>query len=630
MDVDLHWLPFHENWPAALSSLNEASPKEVWARLVQLANHRLDFICVAQLDARLRKIPCGALEAAATKSVRLAVLGSATTAHLLPSLRVAALRRGCLLTTYSGAYGQYRQELIQRGSRLHEFSPEVLLLSLDARHVLGLCDGTAGEGAVRTVVEQLAEIWRMAHDAFGGQIIQQAVAPIHPPLLGGNEHRLRDSASWRINVFNQMLRARADELGVDILALDAAMIRHGGVTSWHDPRLWHHAKQEIRPAAAPLYADLAMRLIAARRGWSFKCLVLDLDNTLWGGVVGEQGLEGIALGQNDAEGEAFIAFQSYVAALARRGVILAVCSKNDETMALLPFERHPDMVIRRSDVAAFLASWDDKPRNIREIAQRINIGLDALVFVDDSPFERGAVRRELPMVAVPELPDDPARYADCLADSGYFESISVTAEDLRRSDLYSANVKREELRATATSLHDYLRSLDMELAARPFSETDSSRIVQLINKTNQFNLTTWRCTDAEVAKLVSARNAIAMQFRLRDRFGDNGIIAIIIAEKNDDIRADASSIVTWLMSCRVLGRQVEEACLNALVEAATRRGIKFLHGLYIESERNQMVKDHYARLGFKPLGPDRDGRSEWMLELSEFRPFATPIALTGG
>jgi len=622
------WLPIHESWFEALSSLEAATPKEIWTQAVGLANYRLDLASVVQLDARLRKTSPEILEDAAARKLRLAVLASSTTAHLLPSLRVAALRRGCLLGLYSNGYGQYRQELLDPNSELHRFSPNVVLVALDARHVLGLCEGGDAEAAAKAAVEQMSEIWRIARDAFGCQVIQQAIAPVFPPLMGGNEFKLQESPAWRISLLNGMLRLRADEMGIDVFALEDAMLRHGGASCWHDGRLWQRAKQEIRPSAAPLYADLVMRLVAARRGWSSKCLVLDLDNTLWGGVVGEQGLNGITLGQNSPEGEAFVEFQAYLAALARRGVILTVCSKNDEAMALLPFERHPEMRLKRSDIAAFVANWSDKPHNIREIAKAINIGLDAMVFVDDNPFERGVVRRELPMVAVPELPDDPVFFADCIANAGYFESVSVTAEDRQRSELYSANARREELRATATNLQDYLKSLNMRLAVQPFGENDASRIVQLINKTNQFNLTTKRCTDAEIAELMRSERAIALQFRLCDRFGDNGIIAIIIAEEDDESQEHVYSISTWLMSCRVLGRQVENACMNALAEATRRKGVKSLRGIYIESERNQMVKDLYARLGFTPFSVDLDKRSEWLLELSEFQPFATTISMT--
>ena len=323
-----------------------------------------------------------------------------------------------------------------------------------------------------------------------------------------------------------------------------------------------------------------LRQVAARQGRSFKCMVLDLDNTLWGGVIGDDGLDGIILGQGSAHGEAFIDFQRFVIDQAHRGVILAVCSKNDEANALLPFERHPEMVLKRSHIACFVANWGDKPNNLREIAKRVNIGIDSLVFVDDNPYERNIVRRELPMVAVPELPEDPALYASCVAAGGYFEAVSLTPEDLERSSLYQANLQREALQASSTDVAGYLASLRMELLVKPFDQTGAQRIVQLINKTNQFNLTTRRYSDEKVAALIGAEDAITLQLRLIDCLGDNGIIAIIIAVRDPAGEPNAFAIDTWLMSCRVLGRQVEEASMNVLARVALRRGATALLGEY--------------------------------------------------
>jgi FkbH-like protein len=286
--------------------------------------------------------------------------------------------------------------------------------------------------------------------------------------------------------------------GVDILALDALLIEDG-IDAWHNPALWHGAKQEISPVAAPRYGDLVARMLAAKRGLSAKCLVLDLDNTLWGGVIGDDGLDGIVLGQGSALGEAYLSFQTYVRELARRGIILAVCSKNDEQVAMAPFEKHPEMVLRLSDIACFVANWDDKASNIRRIAATLNIGIDSLVFADDNPFERNLIRREIPAVAVPELPADPALYARCLADAGYFEANRLTQNDLERSEQYQANLKREVMRASVTDLTQYLRSLTMRLEWKRFDSVGLQRITQLINKTNQFNLTTRRYNETEVA-----------------------------------------------------------------------------------------------------------------------------------
>jgi FkbH-like protein len=356
--------------------------------------------------------------------------------------------------------------------------------------------------------------------------------------------------------------------------------------------------------------------------------VLDLDNTLWGGVIGDDGLNGIVLGQGSALGEGFVAVQDYAKDLARRGIILAVCSKNDEQNALEPFDKHPEMVLKRSDIASFRANWDDKVANIRAIAEDLNIGLDALVFLDDNPFERNLVRARLPMVAVPEVPDDdPALVPRVLADAGYFESLRLTDEDRQRTLQYQENRERAELRASATDLDGYLRSLEMRLPWGQFDKLSQQRVVQLINKTNQFNLTTRRYTDADVEAVIAHPSQFGLHMRLLDRFGDNGIIAIVIGKLGED----ASLVIdTWLMSCRVLGRQVEAVTLNLIAAQAKALGAKRLVGEYIPTAKNGMVRDHYQKLGFTTVFQADDGASRSVLDLEGFVPAETCIHVIEG
>ncbi len=433
-------------------------------------------------------------------------------------------------------------------------------------------------------------------------ILQQTLLPVLPRVMGSNERRYGLSSASLIDRMNAALIERADEAGVDLI--DPASVSAGRDPShWYDPLMWFKAKQEVSGVAAPLYGDIVGRVLAAQQGRSAKCLVLDLDNTLWGGVIGDDGLEGIVLGQGSPGGEAFLAVQQHALELSRRGVILAVCSKNDEANALLPFEQHPDMLLRRGDISCFVANWQDKASNIRAIAERLNIGLDSLVFLDDNPFERNQVRQALPMVGVPEVPDDPGLVPFCLADAGYFEAVAVTADDLKRREQYAANAERERMREDAGDISSYLASLDMRMPWHRFRPVDHERTVQLINKTNQFNLTTRRYTSADVLAVAEDGRAVGITFRLIDNFGDNGIIAIVIARVNDQREA---VIDTWLMSCRVLGRGVEAATLDVLVREVSALGATSLVGEYIPSEKNGMVRDHYAKLGFLPE-PGRPG-----------------------
>ena len=380
-----------------------------------------------------------------------------------------------------------------------------------------------------------------------------------------------------------------------------------GVEAWHDQALWHRAKQEIALPATPVYGDLVARLIAALGGRSHKCLVLDLDNTIWGGVIGDDGMDGIVLGQGSATGEAFAALQRYAATLSQRGVILAVCSKNDESVAHKAFDEHPEMVLRRTQVASFVANWDDKAANLRRIAAEINIGLDALVFVDDNPFERSLIRQELPMVAVPEVPEDPALVAQCLADAGYFESVAITADDRERSRQYQLNHERRALAASATDMDGYLRGLGMRLQWSRFDSVGLQRTVQLINKTNQFNLTTRRYSESDVRAVMDDAQAFGVQLRLLDRFGDNGIIAIVIGR----LRDEELHIDTWLMSCRVLGRQVEHATLGIVAAEGLRLGARALIGDYAPTAKNGMVREHYGKLGFELLAETAQGNRHY-------------------
>lgn len=619
MPPELHWLPEPSPaWGSEVAQLNKSEDElSCWARLVELANYRLDYAQTLRLDNALRKLLTSSNP---VETVKLAVLGSSTVAHLIPGIRVGALRRNMWVRTYECSYGQYVQELSDPDSGLWKFGPSVLLLSLDARHLLG------GAGmTVDSALQLIINCWNKAKSR-GCTVIQQSMLPVLPSLLGNNEHKLKESPEWNLQQLNFRLREAAAEWGVHLLAVDQN-VAINGLRTWYDAGLWHRSKQEIHPRAVPLYGDLVGRLLAAQQGRSRKCLVLDLDNTLWGGVIGDDGTSGIVIGQGDASGEAFLSFQQYIKALSQRGIILAVCSKNDESNALAPFTDHPEMYLRRDDIACFVANWNDKASNLRRIAQVLNLGIESFVFVDDNPLERSLVRRELPMVAVPEVPEDPSGYVACLAEAGYFETLSITDEDRERSRQYQANLAREQVLQSATDMGSFLANLQMELAWKAFDPVGLSRIVQLINKTNQFNLTTKRYADQDVAAMMTDPCTLTFQFRLRDRFGDNGIIGVVIG------RSTASRellLDTWLMSCRVLGRQVEHTTLQVVASCARNRGIRHLLGIYHPTPKNGMVREHYRNLGFQAVEKYPDGSSRWRLDLNTFQAVPTCIQIFEG
>jgi FkbH-like protein len=625
----LEWLPTDVDVRAKLRVFRN-NPNGVWDEAVALAGRRLDFVLTNALDEAVRQKFASPPAESTGKPLRLALLGSATMTHLHPAIRVAGVRRGLWIESYENNYGQYQQELSDDASGLYAFQPTVILFVLDAHHlaagVNALMDEAAADAALDDLSGRLREAWSVARRAFRCPVIQQTALPVHLPLLGSNEHRLPGSRARFLARVNEVLRRLAEREGVDLLALDDRVVRDG-LAAWYDPALWHRSKQEISPLAAPMYGELVVRLLAAKQGRSAKCLVLDLDNTVWGGVVGDDGLEGIVLGEGSPLGEAYVAFQKYCQELSHRGVILAVCSKNDEANAMEPFEKHPEMVLKRGDIACFVANWADKAANIRQIAQELNIGIESLVFVDDNPFERNLVRGELPMVAVPELGEDPATYARTLADAGYFEGLSVTAEDRERGTQYQGNRARDALKASTTDLESYLRGLEMELICKSFDRIGLQRIVQLINKSNQFNLTTRRYAEEDVLAVMNDPRAFGLQLRLTDRFGDNGVIAIVIGRLQED---RSLYIDTWLMSCRVLGRQVEPTTLNLIAVQAGRMGAWRLVGEYIPTKKNGMVKDHYARLGFTVTKTTEAGNSRAILDLAAFQPRKTFIHVTEG
>ena len=622
--TQLHWLPALPDWKQRLKAL-PADPAAAWDAAVGLANTALNFVQTNALDEAVRRIVPTPPSQVGAKSVRLAMLGSATLRHLQAAIRVGGLRRGIFIDVYENEYGQYLQELSDKDLALYEFKPNYILLSLDAYHltagVHAALDKADADRLLADAKARIRALWRLARENFRCPIIQQTALPVHLPLLGQNEYRLPGSRANFITRLNADLRVMADEESIDLLAVDAEAARDG-IDAWHNPALWHRSKQEIAVAAGPLYGDLVARLIAAKKGYSYKCLVLDLDNTVWGGVVGDDGMEGIVIGQGTALGEAFVQFQDYCRELSRRGVILAVCSKNDEANALEPFDAHPDMVLKRGDISCFVANWSDKANNIRAIAEKLNIGLDSLVFVDDNPFERNLIRKELPMVAVPEVDEDPANYARAIAAAGYFEGLYVTDEDRERTGQYRGNAQRDALKESATDLEAYLRELDMRLVWGDFDKLNLPRIVQLIARSNQFNLTTRRYTEEDILAIIGDPDAFGLHLRLVDRFGDNGIIAIIIGRLRDNTDLE---IDTWLMSCRVLGRQVEPTTLNLIAERARAMGARRLLGKYIPTKKNGMVKEHYAKLGFTTLQSDQDSGSSNVLDLASFVPIETFI-----
>src|SRR5438552_37331 len=619
--LTMGWLPAPSDFRGHLrAALETPTVAERLEKLAFLAQHRLGFLETIQLDRALGQPDPE--PGSGFSIVRLAILASSTVDHLVPAIRVAGLRRRLVVDVHIGTYGQHRQDLLDPASPLHKFSPQTVLFSLTAREAIAGVPVTAKmaevDEAIERSVDELRFLWKKARETFKATVIQQTFLDITDPLFGSHDRLVAAAPSRMVARLNDLMSEAAASEGV--LLLDVARASEiDGIDAWFDAGRWMQAKMEIAPPAAPLYGDLVARIVAAQRGLSKKCLVLDLDNTLWSGVIGDDGLEGIVLGEGSAAGEAHLALQRYALQLKARGVILAVCSKNDTTIAEAVFRDHPEMLLRRADFAAFVANWEDKAANLKTIAGRLNIGLDSLVFVDDNPVERARVRESLPMVAVPELPEDVAYYVGCLANAGYFETVSFTPDDQVRAEQYAANTEREALLGSSESVDDFLRGLRMSVVFGPVKAVDLSRVTQLINKTNQFNPTTRRYTAEEVEAIAAAPEMISLQFRLLDRFGDNGLISILILRPEPE-QADVLQIDTWVMSCRVFGRDLEFEAMNIAVETARRRGVRAFRANYIPTKKNGVIRDLYPRLGFTRVNAEMpaDGTIQWHLNLAEY------------
>jgi FkbH-like protein len=610
--VQLQWLP---QAPKAFSERLKAAGRDAvcpGTELQALASHALDL---NQLTKLAKVIDTARSERKALDPLvpfRLAVLSNSTTDMILPALVGSGARHGLALEIIHTPYDQVAQEALTQHSTVNRSKPDAVLFAIDYRALpmqLTLADAERSSAAVKQIMSYLQALRAGIKDNSNAVCIFQTFAPPSETLFGSLDSSVPGTLKSLICEINRELSEIVPAAG-DVLLDVAGLAEIVGLSNWHNPQLWNLAKLPFSGDLIPLYAEHAARTIAAIRGKSRKALILDLDNTVWGGVIGDDGLDGIQIAQGDARGEAHLTLQRLAVDLRKRGVVLAVSSKNTDEVAREPFEKHPEMVLKLEHIAVFQANWNDKATNIQAIADELSLGLDAMVFVDDNPVERGLVRQLLPQVAVPELPEDPAWYARTLSAAGYFEVVSFVAEDLRRASFYQDNARRATLQTLAGDVDAYLASLDLTITFEPFNSTGRARIVQLINKSNQYNLTTRRYNDAEVAAAELDPSVFTLQVRLKDLFGDNGMISVVICRPTGDGIWD---IDTWLMSCRVLGRKVEYMVLREIIGHARAAGVCRLTGAYIPSSRNKLVIDHYARLGFTKVHEDESGVARWEL-----------------
>lgn len=557
-----------------------------------------------------------------THTRRLAILCSATSDTYAPLLDVTTAARGLFLETWQAPYGTWQQQIIDAASEFHKFKPEVVLLHLTHADLtqwpaLNATSDDADHAAEEEAKQLLASCDGIRKKHTCPVLLTNFHLPSHDSLSNLSA-QLPASRSLHVQRVNLALARLAP---AHVILLDiAGMSARFGVQRWIDPVAWLHAKQPMSYDAMPIFAQATAAVLSSLWLGCAKCIVLDLDNTLWGGVVADDGVEGIKLGQGSSEGEAFLDFQRFLRELRDRGILLAVCSKNQDAIARGAFEQHDEMLLKLSDFSAFVANFTPKADNLRAIAKSLNIGLDSLVFVDDNPVERDQMRQFAPQVRVLELPDDPSQYVAALASCFHFEAQTVTDEDLGRVAAYAANQKRDALAADITDVGEFLKSLNMIATLGPYTEKDIPRATQLINKSNQFNLCTRRYTQEEIETIAGDPTGVTLCIRLRDRFGDYGLISAI----HGAVRDGELEIENWVMSCRVLDRTVEQTAINHLAAEASLRGCTRVSGRYLPTAKNALVKEHYAKLGFQA-----DGANAWKLDLKKFIPFASPIKIEG-
>jgi len=589
-----------------------------------LASYALDLNQLTKLAKAIEKARSAGQTLEPLVPFRLAVLSNSTIDLIVPALVASAARQGIALEVIQPSYDQVAQEALTPDSKVNSSKPDAVLLALDYRALplkLSPGDAEAASATVQGVMGYL-QVLRDGIKANSNAVcIFQTFAPPVETLFGSLDRALPGTRRSLIDEVNSELTKNFLASG-DLLFDVSGIAETVGLADWHNTQLWNMAKFPFSDDFVPLYADHVGRMVAAVRGKSRKALILDLDNTVWGGVIGDDGLDGIKIAQGDARGEAHLAVQQLALDLRQRGIVLAVSSKNTDEVAREPFEKHPEMLLKLEHIAVFQANWNDKATNIRAIAEELSLGLDAMVFLDDNPVERGLVRALLPQVAVPELPEEPAWYTRVLAAAGYFEAVAFAAEDLKRAGFYQDNAKRASLQKQVGGVDAYLASLDMTITFRPFDAMGRARIVQLINKSNQYNLTTRRYTEPEIAALENDAAVFTLQVRLADIFGDNGMISVVICRPGE---AGEWEIDTWLMSCRVLGRKVEHMVLGEILRHARAAGIRKLKGTYFPTERNKLVIDHYARLGFTRVMEQESGLTRWELAVAEAKPDTAPM-----
>lgn len=552
---------------------------------------------------------------------KVAVLGGSTTHEVVEQLNIFLLHNGIEAEFYQSEYAQYWQDAVFGTEELDKFAPDIIYIHTNWRNIERFPHiADTKDQVVRLLHKEynrFVQMWERLSDKFHCPIIQNNFDMPNYRLLGNRDIWDYRGRSNYISRLNQLFYGYAQEHD-NLFINDLNYISQDfGISEWNNSLYWHMYKYAMCMDAIPYVAKSVADIIKAIYGKNKKVLVLDLDNTIWGGIVGDDGVEGIAIGPEVPMGEAYAEFQAYCKALKDIGIVLAVNSKNEIANAIAGLN-HPDGILKPDDFVDIKANWHTKDKNIRDIAAELNLGLDSLVFVDDNPAERELVSVQLPEVSVPAM-DRVENYIRTLDHSGYFEAACLSKEDLNKTKMYHAKAEASKAIAAFDDYEDYLNSLDMKAIIYDFKPLYVQRVAQLTNKSNQFNLTTLRCAEEDIVAMQESENYICLCGRLVDKFADHGIVSIVAGE----IVADELHVRLWLMSCRVLKRELENTMMNVLAKHAQSKGLNKIVGYYYPTAKNHMVKDFYRSMGYEKISEDSSENTAWELDLKDFSPYAS-------
>ncbi|WP_205943144.1 HAD-IIIC family phosphatase [Pedobacter cryotolerans] len=530
-------------------------------------------------------------------TLKVALLGDSATQFLATAIKGMGYERGYHINLFEAEFNQVERQVLDQTSDLNEFDADYVIIFQSTHKLIEKYSSTVLTEQSNLCNERLDFI-KVICNNVKGRIIYYNYPEIEDTVFGSYANSVSSSFTYQLRKLNfELMNLAQERSNLFICDLQSLQSKYGRDLMFNSS-VYINTEMLLSIDILPHVSSRTLDIISAIEGKFKKCLIVDLDNTMWGGIVGDDGWENIQIGHGLGIGKAFTEFQQWIKKLKNRGIIIAICSKNDEDKAKAPFELNPEMILKMDDITVFIANWENKADNIRKIQNILNIGFDSMVFLDDNPFERNIVREHVPGVTVPELPEDPGDYLEYLYSLNLFETASYSTADLERTKQYQVENERVQLLQSFTNESDFLKSLNMVSAVKGFNSFNKLRVAQLSQRSNQFNLRTIRYTEAEIEALSLDNDYACFSFTLEDKFGDNGLICIIILKKDN---RETLFIESWFMSCRVLKRGMEDFTLGVLVNYAKANGFKKIIGEYLPTAKNQMVAEHYSKLGFNTL-----------------------------